>query len=243
MIQITPQAYSEAATHLSTCYGIRLPEITPQDNTSIQIGTSVSRDGIHALYTSLVGEEKVCPDIENTLILLSGYVLSDAQRCDGDSFRQAVSRLNRQDRLRLYIFCRDTEKNYEGIMVKGRNGSVKLANTCNWLWNDLLKDYFAGSLPDITSREQAREELVSGMRKRGRAPKDARVPALMWGTYRLITERHHFRTAMPNVLCLFIIRLLQMQNVLPQDTDIDTLWVRAELRYIRDRPEKPLYPV
>ena len=61
------------------------------------------------------------------------------------------------------------------------------------------------------------------------------MPRLMWGTFRLLTDLHGFRTPMPNVLCEFIIRLLQIQEVFPENTDIDTLWVRAQLRYLRGK--------
>jgi hypothetical protein len=40
---------------------------------------------------------------------------------------------------------------------------------------------------------------------------------------------------MPNKLCQFIIAYLQILDILPADTDIDTFWVRAQLRYIRSR--------
>jgi len=242
-IKISPQAYNDVVSLLKKYYGINLPEVdSPQSDVRIQIESPAIGTELYELYASLTGGDNIRNDVLNTLALLSGYVLTDSGKCDGDSFRRTVERINRQDRLRLYIFCRNSEKDYEGITIRGKNGSVRLANTCNWLWNDLLKDYFARSLQDITDVGQAGAELVSGMRKRGRIPKDARVPALVWGTYRMMTDSHIFRSSMPNSLCHFIIKLLQIQNVLPRETDIDAMWIRAELRYIESRPEKPAYP-
>jgi hypothetical protein len=81
------------------------------------------------------------------------------------------------------------------------------------------------------------EELKKIKRHRGRIPTDPRIAILMWGTYSLIREYCSFRSPMPNRLCQFIIAYLQILDILPTDTEIDTFWVRAQLRYIRSKKE------
>ena len=147
-------------------------------------------------------------------------------------------------------FCDNAERSFSqrtrrmpAITLRSKKGSIRLHNSLNWLWQDLVWPYMEKKFPDILNAEDARKELLTGKRRRGRRPNDPRVPVLLWGTYRMLYDLHGFNSPMPNSLCNFIIQLLQIQDVFPNETEIDTLWVRAELRYINSRPVKPRFPI
>ena len=238
-----PDAFAKASALLTDYYGIELvPSIYQKDDT-IVLDTSLEIDGIRKIFEELPGVSENDSDILDALILLSSYIKSNAPLLDEESFAKATKAYIRQDMLRLYIFCEDNECSYEGITIRSKKGSIRLHNSLNWLWQDLVWPYMEKNFPDILNAEDARKELLTGKRRRGRRPNDPRVPVLLWGTYRLLYDLHGFNSPMPNSLCNFIIQLLQIQDVFPNETEIDTLWIRAELRYINSRPVKPRFPI
>lgn len=144
----------------------------------------------------------------------------------------------RLDLLRLYIL-NGTTRMGDALIIKNRSRSFRLDNDTNWFFRELVGPYLEKHLGGNMSREQARKELEAGeSHHRGRRVSDPRVPRLMLGTWRLLTDFHGFRTPMPNILCNFIIRLLQLQGIFPENTDIDALWVRAQLRYLNGKAGK-----
>ena len=238
-----PDAFAEASALLSNYYGIELlPSISRKDDT-IVLETSLDIDGIRKIFEDLPGVSGNDPTVLDALILLSSYIKSNAPLLDEESFAKATKVYIRQDVLRLYLFCEENKCSYEGITIRGKKGSIRLHNSMNWLWKDLAGPYLEKNFPDILNAEDARKELLTGKRRRGRRPNDPRVPVLLWGTYKMLSDLHGFSSPMPNSLCNFIIQLLQIQDVFPNETEIDTLWVRAELRYIKSRPVKPRFPI
>ena len=235
--------FAKASTLLNEYYGIELlPSMYQKDDTII-LETSLDIDGIRKIFEELPGTSENDSLIVDTLILISSYITSNSQLLDEESFTKETKVYTRQDMLRLYAFCEENKHSYEGITIRSKIGSIRLQNNLNWLWKDLIDPYLKTNLPDIQSSEEARKELLTGKRRRGRRPNDPRVPVLLWGTYQMLSNLHGFSSPMPNSLCNFIIQLLQIQEVFPLDTEIDTLWVRAELRYIKSRPIKPRFPI
>lgn len=173
--------------------------------------------------------------IIKVISLMVYYFENNKPVADEKSFHNVLQKNIRQDLLRLYVFCNNSLKNYENINISSIVDSIKLGNNCNWIWNDLVKDYLRINLPDITSVAQAKDELIRGKSKRGRQPKDARIPVIIWGTYRLLNDLHGFKTPMPNSLCEFLVKLLQYMGILPENTEIDKYWIRAELRYLKSK--------
>lgn len=194
-----------------------------------------SLDKLMETYAVLPGPCENDDTIIKVISLMAYYFENNKPLADEESFHNVLQKNIRQDLLRLYVFCNNSLKNYENINISSRVDSIKLGNNCNWLWNDLVKDYLKANLPDITSVAQAKDELIRGKSKRGRQPKDARIPVVIWGTYRLLTDLHGFQTPMPNSLCDFLVKLLQNMEILPENTEIDKYWIRAELRYIKDK--------
>lgn len=238
-----PDTFGKASGLLNEYYGIELlPSIYQKDDTII-LETSLDIDGIRKIFEELPGTSENDSLIVETLILLTSYIKSNAPLLDEESFAKAMKVYTRQDMLRLYAFCEENKYSYEGITIRSKKGSIRLQNSLNWLWKDLVDPYLKTNLSDIQSSEEARKELLTGKSRRGRRPNDPRVPVLLWGTYQLLSNLHGFSSPMPNSLCRFIIQLLQIQDVFPLETEIDTLWVRAELRYIKSRPIKPRFPI
>ena len=89
------------------------------------------------------------------------------------------------------------------------------------------------------TKEEAEQELLSSKPKQGRTVSDPRLPALLWGTYGLLTELKGFKTPMPNILCDFLRQLMVLWDVLPDSPVIDTMWIRAQLRYLKAKEVKP----
>lgn len=238
-----PDTFGKASVLLGKYYGIELLPSMYQKDDTVVLKTSIDIDGIRKSFEELSGTSENDSLIVGTLILLSSYIKSNAPLLDEESFAKATKAYTRQDMLRLYVFCEENRHSYEGITIRGKKGSIRLQNSLNWLWKDLVDPYLKKSLSDIQNSEEARKELLTGKCRRGRRPNDPRVPVLLWGTYQMLSDLHGFSSPMPNSLCNFIIQLLQIQDVFPLETEIDTLWVRAELRYIKSRPIKPRFPI
>ena len=243
ILTFSPVQFGVAAENLQRYYGIDLAN-TEKDFTDFT--ASFNADSLTYKYGTLIcsfANWEFSREVLDTLLLLTEYVIVNTPTINADSFKKVLQNYTRQDLLRLYVFCYEyLDSENRVFTMRGRKGSVRLENYCNWFRDEMVRDYLKRNLPGITSVAQAKAELLSGKRKRGRVPNDARVPALLWGTYQLLTERQGLPAAMPNALCEFLIQMLQIQQVFPLDTEIDAFWIRAQLRYIRSRDKKPRYP-
>lgn len=242
-LTFTPEEYGTAADNLRKYYGIELTNLTKEPQ---RLSVSFDAELLAASYTTLVcsyPNGELCQEALDTLLLLTAYVVDHTPTINEESFKKVLQNYTRQDLLRLYVFCYEyLEGENRAFTMRGSKGSVRLENYCNWFRDEMVQDYLKKNLLGITSVAQAKAELLSGKRKRGRVPNDARVPALLWGTYQLLMERQGLPDAMPNALCEFLIQMLQIQQVFPLDTEIDAFWIRAQLRYIRSRDKKPIFP-
>lgn len=178
-----------------------------------------------------------------TLAVLTTCVL-ESPRLQGALYtRELFERMKERDYLRLYEFVKST-RNHEEITIRNKTRSIRLNNYYNWFVKDLLEPFLQSKLAKIDNLEEALAELDAPKPvKKGRRASDPRVGILLWGTYQMITDELKLSSPMPNNLCNFLIILLQIQQVLPVSPVIDAFWVRAQLRYIRSRPEKPRFPI
>ena len=141
------------------------------------------------------------------------------------------------DILKLSLLCSGT-KDGDSIIVKNRARCFRLDNRYNWLIDELVRPFCEKIIGEDRSTSDIENELKLMLRhQRGRRYRDPRVPVLLWGTYRLLTDKHGFRTPMPNRLCTFLIELLKIMKVFPLNTEVDELWIRAQLRYIKTKKD------
>ena len=241
--------YMLSALIMKLSYEVESDVIEEEPDGTFILETKVDVTRLSESYCELIHSYKglditLNTGVLNALILISDYVLRHAPALDEASFRKALENYMRQDLLRLYVFCYEIlEGERHEITLRCKQGSVRLQNCCNWFREELMRDYLETHLPEIVTLQQAKEELLTGRRKRGREPKDARIPALLWGTYNVLVIHQWLPETMPNALCQFLIQLLQLQGVLPLDTEIDTFWIRAQLRYLRSKGMPLGYPI
>ena len=234
-ITLTAERYNTAIIHLSRFF--EYDRLTPICNNEIVIlETSMDITKLHKVYNTYIDNTGSTESAIDTLILVS-HVLHKYNMGKSPKLRDTMSEWIRADLLQLYLTAYGNSGMTSWVSVRTVDGTVKLRNFCNWFMDDMVKDYLRKNLTDITNTEQALEELRMIKGHRGRIPTDPRISILLGGTYTLIKEHHEFRSPMPNRLCQFIIAYLQILDILPTDTDIDTFWVRAQLRYIRSRKE------
>ena len=234
-ITLTAERYNTAIMHLSRFF--EYDKLTPICNGEIAIlETSMDITKLHKVYNTYIDNTDSTERVIDTLILVS-HVLRKDNLGKSPKLRDTMSEWIRADLLQLYLTAYGNSGMTSWVSVRTVDGTVKLRNFCNWFMDDMVKDYLRKNIPDITNTEQALEELRRIKGHRGRIPTDPRISILLWGTYTLIKEHYEFKSPMPNRLCQFIIAYLQILDILPTDTDIDTFWVRAQLRYIRSRKE------
>ena len=188
-------------------------------------------------YRELIGNPEKETELIATLAAVSYYMSSDSLGIT-PSIYQMFDGMIRPDLLKLYIMLYDTSTENRWISIRTVNGTIRLRNYCNWFLDDMIKTYLKNNLPDIKSISQAKEELEKSKRHKGRIPNDPRISHLLWGTYRLFQDTCTFKSPMPNKLCQFLLVYLQMLEVIPINPEIDTFWIRAQLRYIRTKKEK-----
>ena len=173
------------------------------------------------------------------LVVLTNCVLESA-RLQGALYTQELfDKLRKRDYLRLYEIVLHT-RDEEEITIRNKSRSIRLNNYSNWFVNELLMPFL--QLKNVGVKTLAEIEDPKPTKK-GRRASDPRVSIMLWGTYQMITDVLEFASPMPNNLCSFLILLLQHQKVLAVTPIIDTFWIRAQLRYIRSRPEKPRFPI
>ena len=234
-ITLTAERYNTAIMYLSKFF--EYDKLTPICNGEIAIlETSMDITKLHKVYNTYIDNTDSTERVIDTLILVS-HVLRKDNLGKSPKLRDTMSEWIRADLLQLYLTAYGNSGMTSWVSVRTVDGTVKLRNFCNWFMDDMVKDYLRKNLTDITNAEQALEELRRIKGRRGRIPTDPRISILLWGTYTLVKEHHEFKSPMPNRLCQFIIAYLQILDILPADSEIDTFWVRAQLRYIRSRKE------
>lgn len=234
-LNYTPEQLKEAADLLDKYFEVPAESLHALSG-ALDLQNDIA-DGIVEAYATM----GACPhdDLLRRIFLILTYVVRTRPEFAGHNLvEQKHAQRLRLDLLRLYIL-KSTTRAGDALIVKNQSRSFRLENDSNWIFSEMIGPYMDQHLGRNISREQARKELEAGeSHHRGRRVSDPRVPRLMLGTWRILTEHHGFRTPMPNVLCNFIIRLLQLQGVFPENTDIDTLWVRAQLRYLNGKARK-----
>ena len=234
-ITLTAERYNTAIVHLNRFF--EYDKLIPICNGEIaKLDTSIDITKLHKVYNAYIDDTDQSENTIDTLILVS-HVLRRDNLDKSPKLRDTMSDWIRADLLQLYLAAYEGSGLMSWVSVRTVDGTVKLRNFCNWFMDDMVREYLRKNLSDITDAEQAIEELKKNKRHRGRIPTDPRISILLWGTYSLIREYHEFKSPMPNRLCQFIIAYLQILDILPMETDIDTFWVRAQLRYIRSRKE------
>lgn len=234
-LNYTPAKWNEAADLLAKYYEISAEALQVPAG-AMKLGDGIVKGVLDAYFTM----ETCSHDdlIQRVFLILTYVVRTNPEFTGKDTAEQKHRQRIRLDLLRLYIL-NGTTRAGDALIIKNRSRSFRIENDTNWFFRELIGPYLEQHLGPNISRELVKKELEAReSHHRGRRVSDPRVPRLMLGTWRLLTDLHGFRTPMPNVLCSFIIRLLQLQGVLPENTDIDTLWVRAQLRYLNGKSGK-----
>lgn len=201
-----------------------LLEFEPEINTE-------TLDGLYDLY--------ICNTVNRTLILDTLALLSVCIKEDllweSPRLYEVVDEQIRIDLLRLYIMLDEVKDKTTWVSIRTSCGTTRLNNYCNWVLDDMVREYLNEHLKDINNINQAHHTLEQTKRKRGRIPNDPRLSKLIWGIYLLLSDSCKFNSPMPNKVCQFIIGYLQLIDIIPHETEIDTFWVRAQLRYIQSK--------
>lgn len=252
MITLTERELKTALEALNRYYGISgdlLPEEddnwlqrSPQAHDSATLRTKWNPFALTEAFAT-IGDSGQHLQLVKTLAVLTTCVL-ESPRLQGALYtRELFERMKERDYLRLYEFVTST-RDHDEITIRNKTRSIRLNNYYNWFVKDLLEPFLQSKLAKIDNLEEALAELDAPKPvKKGRRASDPRVGILLWGTYQMITDELKLSSPMPNNLCNFLIILLQIQQVLPVSPVIDAFWVRAQLRYIRSRPEKPRFPI
>ena len=190
-----------------------------------------------------IGDSTQHPQLIKTLEVLS-FVMLESKKLQGTLLtKELFDRLRQRDYLRLYVLATSTRDGDE-ITIRNKRRSIRLNNYSNWIVKELLDPFLTEKLSGVENLEEALAALDEPKPvKKGRRPGDPRVGILLWGTYQMLSDELPLKSPMPNNLCNFLITLLQIQKVLPASPVIDAFWIRAQLRYIRSRPEKPRFPM
>ena len=245
MLTLKESEFKTALKAIEHYYGIT-EEYLP---TSFRAGTPIPAkvtwdvEGLRQSIKALALDADQHRQLFANLVVLTICVL-ESPRLQGAMYtRELFERMKERDYLRLYEFVKSTRDDVE-ITIRNKSRSIRLNNYSNWFVKELLKPFLQPKLARIDNLEEALAELDAPKPvKKGRRASDPRVGILLWGTYQMITDELKLASPMPNSLCNFLITLLKTQQVLPVSPVIDAFWVRAQLRYIRTRPEKPRFPI
>lgn len=228
-----PHDYLRAIQHLIQFYGYT-PTQFPTGS-EIIITRKKERDALKTLCNSLPGHVENNDELIRTFELLVYMIREHPDLHHPISIDNLISQMTRRDFLMLLILCETTHSG-DTIIIKNRSRSFHLHNEKNWFVKDLLHPYILKQLGDDFPLESAILELEkTRSHHRGRHAKDPFMLDLIWNTYQFLSAKHVFRTPMPNALCNFIIQLLQLMDILPENTEIDAFWIRAQLRYMKTK--------
>lgn len=195
------------------------------------------RDELQKIFETIAGSDndRIIFDCLSTV----SFLLANSPALSRKAYEQRKTEgLIRREMLKLLIFSERTRKN-ETITLHNQKEKLILANYGDWIHERLLKPLFISSSMSSITTAEAKQELLSSKPKQGRTVSDPRLPALLWGTYGLLTELKGFKTPMPNILCDFLRQLMVLWDVLPDSPVIDTMWIRAQLRYLKAKEVKP----
>lgn len=230
-ITLTSRRLNDVKRNLHKYYNYEISDKTSSE-IPLDIATDINLIRLRESYRQLIGNEDREIELIDTLAIVSHYMSSDSLGMSVSIYHM-LDEMIRSDLLRLYIMLYDSSPQTTWISIRTINGTIRLRNYCNWFQDDMIKNYLKKNLPDIQNVSQAKSELEKNKRPKGRIPNDPRLSHLLWGTYSLLHDTCAFKTPMPNRLCQFLLIYLQMLGIVPLDTEIDTFWIRAQLRYIR----------
>ena len=231
-----PKELQDSIHLLTKYYGFTCDQLTTVTSPEFQKGFDQIQ--LNALYETL-GAECTPPnrdEIIRTLQMLVVIVRSQPFSKHVYTADDLKEQMKRRDMLRLLVLC-NTTRIGDTIIIKNRSRSFQLHNEVNWFIEELIKPNVNAVLGGMSYEDALSELENETSHHRGRRAKDPLMLNLIWGTYRLISDRCHFRTPMPNALCNFIIKLLQLMDILPENTEVDAFWIRAQLRYIASRKQ------
>ena len=232
-ITLTSRRLNDVKRNLHKYYNYEISDKTSSE-IPLDIATDINLIRLRESYRQLIGNEDREIELIDTLATVSHYMSSDSLGMSVSIYHM-LDEMIRSDLLRLYIMLYDSSPQTTWISIRTINGTIRLRNYCNWFQDDMIKNYLKKNLPDIQNVSQAKSELEKNKRPKGRIPNDPRLSHLLWGTYSLLHDACAFKTPMPNRLCQFLLIYLQMLGIVPLDTEIDTFWIRAQLRYIRSK--------
>ena len=250
-LTLTPFAFIQALNTLEHYYGITMDyfpeEISlwandPEKSSSviaIDTGDSVPdfREGLSSL-----GIFPPDDHLNDALSLLTYLLKCNPSMTSESSKRELFRSMVERDLLRIKVFLSEIDPESPLTLKSGKKRTV-LGNHSGWLWERMIEPFLEKEIPEVESAEKASSLLKAYRPGRGRRAKDARIPILLWGTFEMLSDAHSFETPMPDKLCDFLLQMLQVQGVVPESTDIDILWIRAELRYLRSKTVKPRFPI
>jgi hypothetical protein len=219
--------------NLHKYYNYKIADETSNDM-PLDIVADIDLIRLRESFRQLIGNDDKERELTDTLSAVSHFMSSDSLGMSVSIYNM-LNEMIRSDLLRLYIMLYDTSPQTTWISIRTINGTLRLRNYCNWFQDDMIKNYLKKNLPDIQNVSQAMSELEKNKRPKGRVPNDPRLSHLLWGTYSLLYDACTFKTPMPNQLCQFLLIYLQILGIVPLDTEIDTFWIRAQLRYIRSK--------
>ena len=232
-ITLTSRRLNDVKRNLHKYYNYEISDKTSSE-IPLDIATDINLIRLCESYRKLIGNEDREIELIDTLATVSHYMSYDSLGMSVSIYNM-LNEMIRSDLLRLYIMLYDSSPQTTWISIRTINGTIRLRNYCNWFQDDMIKNYLKKNLPDIQNVSQAKSELEKNKRPKGRIPNDPRLSHLLWGTYSLLHDACAFKTPMPNRLCQFLLIYLQMLGIVPLDTEIDTFWIRAQLRYIRSK--------
>ena len=151
----------------------------------------------------------------------------------------------REDLLKLYKFMKShnlTNSSGRKITIKHSMGNIDISNHDNWFTRKLLKDYLDKYLSDITSVEQAEQELLKYKKTAGRKIKDPRLHIIIYGIYRMFNQEKKMKSPKSDALCDFIISYLHFIGLIEDIFDLDKQWIRAQIDYLDKKDSPPLFP-
>lgn len=226
------KTYQESMDCLIRYYGFARNQFPKE--TGVDIAKECNAYKLKEIYLT-ISPSNYDDEILHALQLLVYVVRTQSRFNRPYTAENLKEQMRRRDLLRLMILC-DTTKTGDTIIIKNRSRSFQLHNDMNWFISDVVKPVVDKELGESLTVGEAFLELENAnTRHRGRRAKDPQMLNLIWGTYQLISDRVSFRTPMPNALCNFIIKLLILMDVLPENTEIDAFWIRAQLRYMASR--------
>ena len=209
------------------------------DDAEFEIYINHNRRVLWEAYEQYIASGEDAEEIIDTLSAVSNIIQKNSDIANASMY-QLLNNMVKPDLLKLYILLYDTSHKTTWLSLRTTNGTVRLRNYCNWFLDDMVKSYLKENLPNIHCLGEAVNELKRCRHGRGRLPSDPRIAQILWGSYTMLSEKCEFKSPMPNRLCQFLLVYLQILDLIPQDTEIDSFWIRAQLRYIRSKKERPV---